>query len=155
MKNLFLAILLMLSAGALAAQNPAGGGRSSAARQNSSASTELAAIEQFLNLSDDELAQMEQVIARLRAMTPAQRAALRAEIAAFRQLPEPQRQQIRQGWGRLPADLMDNWREMMQNATPERRAEISTRLQALAPEEKTNYRRELVEAYMKAKQPKP
>lgn len=117
----------------------------------SASASELAALEQFLNLSDAELAQMEAVIARLRAMTPAQRATLRTEIAAFRQLPEQQRLQLRQGWGGMPAEIQTGWREMMQSATPERHAEIQAKLQTLTPDEKMRYRRDLVEAYLKAK----
>lgn len=117
----------------------------------SSSASELAALEQFLNLSDTELAQMEAVIARLRTMTPAQRATLRTEIAAFRQLPEQQRQQLRQGWGSMPAEIQTGWREMMQSTTPERHAEIQAKLQTLSPDEKMRYRRDLVEAYLKAK----
>jgi len=117
----------------------------------SPAAGELAALEQFLYLSDAELAQMEQVIARLRAMTPAQRTALRAEITAFRKLPEPQRQQLRQGWGWMPAEIQNGWREMMQGATPERRAEVQAKLQTLSPEEKPGFRRQLVEEYLKGK----
>jgi hypothetical protein len=117
----------------------------------STSASELAALEQFLNLSDAELAQMEAVIARLRAMTPAQRTTLRTEIAAFRQLPEQQRLQLRQGWGGMPAEIQTGWREMMQSATPERHAEIQAKLQTLSPDEKMRYRRDLVEAYLKAK----
>jgi hypothetical protein len=134
----------------LAAQDPAGPATTPASAASSSAS-ELAALEQFLNLSDAELAQMEQVIARLRAMTPAQRTALRAEIATFRKLPEQQRLQLRQGWGGMPAEIQAGWREMMQSATPERHAEIQTKLQTLSPDEKMRYRRDLVEAYLKAR----
>lgn len=115
------------------------------------APSELAALEQFLNRSDAELAQMEQIIARLRAMSSAERAALRDEIAAFRRLPESQRLQLRQGWGQMPPDVQAGWREMMQHATPERRAEIHTKLQSLSPGERTNHRRELVEAYLQSK----
>lgn len=117
----------------------------------STSASELAALEQFLNLSDAELAQMEAVIARIRAMTPAQRTTLRTEIAAFRQLPEQQRQQLRQGWGGMPAEIQTGWREMMQSTTPERHAEIQAKLQTLTPDEKMRYRRDLVEAYLKAK----
>ncbi len=117
----------------------------------STSASELAALEQFLNLSDAELAQMEAVIARLRAMTPAQRSTLRTEIAAFRQLPEQQRQQLRQGWGGMPAEIQTGWREMMQSTTPERHAEIQAKLQTLTPDEKMRYRRDLVEAYLKSK----
>jgi hypothetical protein len=112
---------------------------------------ELAALEQFLKLSDAELAQMAEAIARVRAMTPAQRATMRDEIAAFRRLPEPQRAQIRQGWGWMPREIQDGWREMMQSATAEERSAIQAKLQSLAPEERTRYRRSLVEAYLKAK----
>ena len=112
---------------------------------------EMAAVEQFLDLPDADLDQMQQVIARIRAMTPEQRAAMRAEIARYRQLPEPQRLQLRQGWGWMPREIQDGWRELMQSATPERRAEIQTKLQALAHEQKTAYRRQLVEEFLKAK----
>jgi hypothetical protein len=143
-----LGLALAFLAAPLAAQTPAAPASSSAAPSSAS---ELAALEQFLNLSDAELAQMEAVIARLRAMTPAQRATLRTEIAAFRQLPEQQRQQLRQGWGGMPAEIQAGWREMMQSATPERHAEIQAKLQSLTPDEKMRYRRDLVEAYLKAR----
>ena len=112
---------------------------------------ELAAVEQFLGLSDAELEQMQQVIARIRAMKPAERAALRTEIEKYRQLPEVQRQQIRQGWGWMPREVQDGWREMMQGATPERRAEVQARLQSMDPEARLTYRRQLVDEYLKNK----
>jgi DNA-binding transcriptional MerR regulator len=141
-----LGLTLAIIAASLAAQTPA---PTPTASTSSSSASELAALEQFLNLSDAELAQMEAVIARLRAMSPAQRAALRSEITAFRQLPEQQRLQLRQGWGGMPAEIQNGWREMMQNATPERRAEIQSRMQSLEPDAKMRYRRDLVEAYLK------
>ena len=94
---------------------------------------------------------MQQVIARIRAMKPAERAALRSEIARYRQLPEPQRAQLRQGWGWMPPEIQDGWREMMQGATPERRAEVQAKLQSLSPEQKMTYRRQLVEDFLAAK----
>lgn len=139
-----LGLALALLAAPLAAQTPP------APPATSTAASELAALEQFLNLSAAELAQMEAVIARLRAMTPAQRATLRTEIAAFRQLPEQQRLQLRQGWGGMPAEIQTGWRELMQNATPARHAEIQAKLQTLNPDEKMRYRRDLVEAYLRA-----
>jgi uncharacterized membrane protein len=109
----------------------------------------MAALEQFLSLSDAELAQMADAIARVRAMTPEQRAALRKEIMAFRQLPAQQRQHLRQGWGSMPADIQDGWREMMQSTPPEQHAAIQAKLQSLSPAEKAQYRRDLVEAWRK------
>lgn len=112
---------------------------------------ELASVEQFLGLSDAELDQIQQVLARIRAMKPAERAALRTEIEKYRQLPDAQRQQLRQGWGWMPREIQDAWREMMQGATEERRTEIQTKLQTLTPDEKMAYRRKLTEDYLKQK----
>jgi len=112
---------------------------------------ELASVEQFLGLTDAELDQMQQVLARLRAMKPAERATLRTEIEKYRQLPDAQRQQLRQGWGWMPREVQDAWREMMQSATPERRTEVQTKLQAMTPDERMTYRRELSEEYLKQK----
>lgn len=148
---LLLACLVPLAA-AWAADPAAPAKSSGKAQANGRSPGELAALEQFLNLSDAELAQLQDVIARLRAMTPAERAALREEIAAFRQLPERQRMQLRQGWGMMPPEIQNGWREMMQNTTPEEHAQIQKKMQSLAsPEERMQYRRELVEAYLKAK----
>lgn len=112
---------------------------------------ELATVEQFLGLSDAELDQVQQVLARIRAMKPAERAALRAEVEKFRQLPENQRQQLRQGWGWMPTNIQDAWREMMQNATPERRTEVQTKIQSLSPDDRLTYRKQLAEDYLKQK----
>jgi hypothetical protein len=112
---------------------------------------ELASVEQFLGLTDAELDQMQQVLVRLRAMKPAERIALRTEIEKYRQLPDAQRQQLRQGWGWMPREVQDAWREMMQSATPERHTEVQTKLQAMTPDERMTYRRQLSEEYLKQK----
>jgi hypothetical protein len=140
-----IALCLAFAAPLRAAESPVAPPRSPAELK------EMAAVEQFLELSDADLDQMQQVIARIRAMKPEERMALRAEIARYRQLPEPQRQQLRQGWGWMPAEIQNGWREMMQGATPEHRAEIQAKLQSLPPDEKMTYRRQLVEEYLKAK----
>ena len=112
---------------------------------------EMAAVEHFLDLSDAELAQVQQVIERIRAMTPGERATLRREIVRYRQLPETQRQQLRQGWGWMPPEIQAGWRELMQGATPEKRAEIQAKLQTMSADDRLAYRRQLVEEYLKAK----
>jgi hypothetical protein len=130
---------------------PLPGAEPAAAPRPAAELKELASVEQFLGLSDVELDQMQQVLARIRAMKPAERAALRTEIEKFRQLPEGQRQQLRQGWGWMPRETQDAWREMMQSATPERRTEIQTKMQAMDPEARLEYRRQLTEEYVKNK----
>jgi hypothetical protein len=79
------------------------------------------------------------------------RAELKKEIAQYRELPAPRREQLRQGWGWMPREIQDGWREMMQQATPERHAAIQRELQALDPAAKAARRRQLVEAYLQAK----
>ena len=118
------------------------------------AAKEMAALEHFLELTNDDLDQMQRVIARIRAMGPDERAALRREIAKYRTLPESQRHQMRLGWGALDADLQDAWRRMMQAATPERRAEIQARLQSLPPEKKSALRRQLAEEFIQQERKK-
>jgi hypothetical protein len=119
------------------------------------ATREMASVEQFLSLSNSDLDQLQQVITRIRAMTPEQRAELRREINRYRDLPGPQREQLRMGWGWMPQEIQDGWREMMQNATLERRTAIQQQLQDLGPEEKAARRRQLVEEYLKTKPARP
>jgi len=109
---------------------------------------EMAALEMFLSLTDEELDQMVQVIARIRTMNTGERDALRAEIQKFRNLPESQRHQLRQGWGGLEARLQDAWRRMMHSASDEQRHEIQKRLQALPPAERTALRQKLTEEFL-------
>ena len=116
---------------------------------------DMAAVDRFLDLSNDELDQLQQVIARIRAMSPEERAALRVEIEKFRKLPADEREHLRKGWGWMPAELQDAWREMMRSSTPERRAAIQKELQSLDPAGKAARRRALAEAYLKSKETKP
>jgi hypothetical protein len=115
---------------------------------------EMAAVDQFLALDDHALDELLAAITRIRAMSPEERAALRQEIARFRALPDAQRQQLRQGWGGgLGASEQDQWRRLMQSASPERRAEIHARLQALPPAERAAYRQQLLGVQRQASPP--
>lgn len=135
----------LFTLGALRAADPAPAG----AAPVLPAGKELAALDQFLHLSDEDLDQMQQVIARLRAMSAAEKAALRREMDKFRSLPENQRRQLRQGWGAIESGLQDAWRRMMQSATAEQHAEIQQKLQSLPPEKKAEYRRQLAEDFLR------
>lgn len=110
---------------------------------------ELAALERFLDLSDEELDQMQRAIALLRAMSPEEKSALRREMDRFRRLPEAERRQLRRGWGAMEEKAQEAWRRMMHAATPERRAEIQEQLQALPPEKKADFRRQLAEEFLR------
>lgn len=115
---------------------------------------ELAALEQFLALGDAELAQLQQAIARVREMTPAQRAGLRAQIERFRQLPAPQREALRRSWGQETPEMRAGWREMMQSLDEPARAAVRRRLEAAKPEERLAVRREMVERYLRERETK-
>lgn len=52
---------------------------------------ELAALEQFLELSDAQLDRIQAAVARVRAMSVEERQAYAEEIARFRKLPTPER----------------------------------------------------------------
>jgi hypothetical protein len=108
---------------------------------------EMAAVDHFLALDNTELDELLAAIIRIRAMSTAERAALREEIARYRTLPEPQRQQLRHGWGGgLSAAEQEDWRRMMHAATPQRRAEIQATMQALNPSERAEYRKKILAA---------
>jgi len=137
--------ILLLPAAALRAADPAPAASPPATNKE----VDLAALERFLDLTDEELDQMQRAIALIRAMGPAERAELHKAMNQFRSLPDAQRRQLRQGWGALESGLQDAWRRMMQSATPERRAEIQQKLQALPPEKKAEYRRQLTEDFLR------
>lgn len=140
-----LVLLLLLSAGlARAADRVPGPPPPASGRE-----AELAALERFLDLPDEELDQMQRAIARLRAMGPEEKAALRREMEKFRRLPETERRQLRHGWGAVEERVQDAWRRMMHAATPERRQEIQQQLQALPPEKKADFRRQLAEEFLR------
>ena len=116
-----------------------------AASVNAESASELAALEQFLGLSDAQLDQLMAALARVRAMSAEERAAFAAEIRAYRGLPGEQRRQIRDGWGRQGAESRDDWRRMMLALDPEARARVQAELQSLPPDERVRRRLEMLE----------
>jgi hypothetical protein len=143
-------LFLIVFAGLVRAADPASAGPPPAPNREA----DLAALERFLDLSDEELDQMQRAIALLRAMDPGEKAALRREMERFRRLPEAERRQLRHGWGAVEAKVQDAWRRMMHAATPERRAEIQQQLQALPPEKKAEFRRQLAEEFLRREEKK-
>ena len=119
---------------------------------------DLVAVEQFLQLDDEQLDQLIAALTRLRQMTPQQRAALATEVVKFRSLPEDQRRKIRDGWGGgrgqgRPADP-EAWREMMGSLTPQERLHIQQTLQATPPQERERFRQQVLADWREAG-PKP
>ncbi len=108
------------------------------------------ALERFLTLSDDQLDSIQKAVAKVRAMSPAERAALHAQLHAFRQLPEAKRAQVRAGWGWQNERDRDDWPAMMRSLPVAERAAIHTELQSLPPEDRPARKHELLEEWRKA-----
>ena len=93
---------------------------------------ELAALDQFLGMSEAELSAVQKAVAKVQAMSPAERAKLRAALHSYRGLPEAKRQQLRCEW--RDATEHREWSERMRAKTAAERAAMQAELQALPPE---------------------
>jgi hypothetical protein len=113
---------------------------------------ELAALEQFLRLSDEQLDRIQQAVARVRAMSAEERKAHAEEIVRFRDLPPDERSRIRDRWGWQNARDRDDWRTMMQALSPEERQKVHEKMQSLPPGERTAYRVEILEQWRQQRQ---
>lgn len=147
--GLILGVVLAAMPGQVGAQGGpppwAGQGRGAAAVHD-----EFAALERFLSMDDAELEAMQQAIARVRAMTPEQRSALHAQLAAYRQLPEDRRAEVRAGWGWHDAKDRDDWRAMMRSKSSEDRSAVQRELLALPVEQRMTRKHEMLEAWRRA-----
>ncbi len=106
---------------------------------------ELAALESFLTMSDEELERLETAIARIRAMPEEDRERFARQILTFRGLPGEERQRLREGWGRYGEGEREEWRIMMRELSPAERREIHESLQDLPAAERTERRLEIIE----------
>ena len=116
-----------------------------------SPSEDFPALERFLTLSDEQLDRIQQAVAKVRAMSPAERAALHAQMQAFRQLPEAKREQVRAGWGWQNEQDRADWPSMMRSLPPSERAAIQAELQSLPPEHRSARKHALLNKWREAK----
>ncbi len=111
-------------------------------------SAELAALEGFLTMSDEQLDRVQDVIERIRVMSEEERSAFAAEVVEYRRLPREERVRIRDGWGRRTTDEdREDWRRMMRTLTPEERRETHESLQGLSGDDRLERRLEILEAW--------
>ena len=80
-------------------------------------------------------------------MSPAERAALHAQLHAFRQLPEAKRTQVRAGWGWQTEQDRVDWPPMMRSLPEAERVRIQRELQSLPPEARATHRHALLEKW--------
>lgn len=116
-------------------------------------SDDLAALDQFLAMDDAQLDQLQQAITRVRAMTPAERANLRARIADYRQLPAEQREKVRAGWGWQSDSDRNDWPLMMRSKPEAERSAIQAEIQSLPPEQRATRKHELLETWRATAEP--
>ena len=140
--------VLLLAAVAVSAQTPSTAapapgsdkGHWAPGREND----DFPALERFLTMDDEQLDRIQQAVAKVRAMTPAERAALHTQMHAFRQLPEAKREQMRAGWGWQSEQDRADWPSMMRSLPAAERAAIQSELQSLPPERRPARKHELL-----------
>ncbi len=108
---------------------------------------ELASLEVFLTLSDQELDTLLAAITRVRKMSPEERKEFTKRIVSFRQLPENSRRQVREQWGWLEEADRNDWRLMMQVKSEAERSSIQAELQALPTEKRALRKNALLKAW--------
>lgn len=147
MRNVIRIFLLFLAFPCLvqAQENRSSTSQNPGAGLSTTASDEMAALEHFLHMSDDQLAAMASAIERVRNLSPEERRQLEKQIAAYRKLPASQREQIRSGWA--SEEDWDDWREMIQSVSEEERSRIQNSLQALPFEERAAHKHSLLESW--------
>ena len=100
----------------------------------------MATLDALLNLSNDELKQLEDTIRRIREMSPEERQAFKDRISQYRQMPEEEKESLQVAWGQLDARVRSAWREYMFGLDEAERESVRTRLHAIDPEERTQWR---------------
>lgn len=115
---------------------------------------EMAALEQFLSLEDEQLDQMLAALQRVRALSPQERAAMLEQIRQYRALPPEERRQLRDGWqggrgsGRIAEQ--DKWRRMVNALPAAERERLQRFLQTIPQGERAPYREQLLEAWQRS-----
>jgi len=111
---------------------------------------DLIALDRFLSMSDSQLDQLMQAISKVRAMTPAQRTAMKKQMAEYRNLSPEQREQVRTGWGWLNEEDRSDWPLMMHSKSDAERAAIQTEIQNLTADKRAARKHALLEDWRKA-----
>lgn len=115
------------------------------------AGEDLAALERFLTLSDQQLDHLLQAITKVRAMSQEQRQAMKKQLLEYRSLPPEQREQVRKGWGWQSEQDRTDWPLMMHAKSEAERAWLQSEIQALAPEKRASRKHQILEDWRKAK----
>ena len=121
---------------------------------SSVSAADLRILEQFLSLSDDDLARIQALIQKIRDMSPEEKEAYKAKVREFHRMDPGKRSAIRKGWGRVSEEMRRGWMEMMHGLPDEERMRIHNQMLEMGPEERIAYREKLVKAYLRNKNAK-
>mgnify|MGYP006281200651 CR=1 FL=1 len=102
--------------------------------------TPLRALEHLLHMSDEELAELQMAIARVRAMDTAQREEMLSKIAAFREINPGRRHELMQRIRRLPPEARRAFAERFSQRDAAEAAALRERLRRMTPEERRAFR---------------
>jgi len=140
---LFVLVTMPLSLSAGQGGPPAHAGQGRQLR----AADELGSLERFLLMSDEQLDQLQQAIARVRAMSPAERSALKEKLATYRSLPEHERNALRAGAGWVSDQDRQDWPRMMHSLPETDRLALQAELQALPSGQRAARKHELLKTW--------
>jgi len=107
----------------------------------------ISSLEHFLSMDDDQLAQLEALIRRIRQMTPAEREAYLDKVRQYQKMPPEEQQNLQLTWGRMDQKVRQAWREYMLSLEEDKREAVRLRMQEIPFEERSRWRLEqLIEA---------
>ena len=118
-----------------------------AAQEDELSARDLAALERFLTMSDEELDRLQAALGRIRAMSEEERRQFAGRVVEYRRLPRDARQREREGWGWQEGRDREDWRRMMQDLNPAERRQVHEALQDLSPEDRIENRLKLIEKW--------
>ena len=107
----------------------------------------LSSLENILQMNDDQLAELEAVIKRIRQMSTEERQAYLEKIRQYQEMAPEQRQNLQMAWGRIDERLRQAWRDYMLSLDLDQRQAVHQEMQEVPFEERNRWRLEhLVEA---------
>ncbi len=107
----------------------------------------MSSLEHFLQMDDDQLAELEAVIKRIRQMSPEERQAYLDKVRQYQEMAPEQRQNLQMAWGRIDERVRRAWRDYMFSLDMDEREAVHQEMQEVPFEERNRWR---VERLVKA-----
>jgi len=157
---IFIVLIFLLPAGSVLAKGPgtpAGPGGPGSGRMNGPVlyaassgpipGSGLSSLENILQMDDDQLAELEALVKRIRQMSTEERQAYLDKIRQYQEMAPEQRQNLQMAWGRIDERVRRAWRDYMLSLDMDQRQSIHQEMQEVPFEERNSWRiNRLVEA---------